>query len=128
MDNLFSLYLLRHIYYIALTIKFSLGRIFFCCFLRVFVNFLYFSRDDPSIANKAKITINDVLLPTAECVDTLGGFTWIALSLTAVFWMFRLIKVIYHTVQYWDIKMFFNTALKVEDVRVFSINVILVFN
>lgn len=82
-------------------------------------NFFLISRDDPSTVNKAKITISDVLLPTAECVDTLGGFTWIALSLTAVFWMFRLIKVIYHTVQYWDIKMFFNSALKVEDVSVF---------
>lgn len=76
-------------------------------------------RNDPKIINQAKVTISDVLLPTAECVDTLGGFTWIALSLTAVFWLFRLIKVIYHTIQYWDIKMFFNTALKVDDVSFF---------
>lgn len=90
----------------------------FTTYLLHCVDYKVLFRDDPAFVNKPKITISDVLLPTAECVDTLGGFTWIALSLTAVFWMFRLIKVIYHTIQYWDIKMFFNTALKVEDVRI----------
>lgn len=101
-----------------MTIKFFLGIINVYSFdFNLFLSFRF--RDDPKIINQAKITISDVLLPTAECVDTLGGFTWIALSLTAIFWMFRLIKVIYHTIQYWDIKMFFNTALKVEDVSFF---------
>lgn len=38
------------------------------------------------------------------------------LVLASLFWFFRLIKVAYHAVQYWDIKKFYNTALKIADV------------
>lgn len=64
-----------------------------------------------------KVKIDDALYSTSECVASMGGFTWIALTLSALFWLFRLIKVLYHFVQYWDIKLFFNIALKIEDVR-----------
>lgn len=65
--------------------------------------------------NHTKVTIDDVLDSTSVCVHSLSGVTWVALTLAGIFWMLRLIKVFYHIVQYWDIKMFFNIALKIED-------------
>lgn len=63
-----------------------------------------------------KVTLDDVICSTGECLATFSGFTWFSLMLSALFWAFRLIKVLYHIVQYWDIKKFFNTALKIDDV------------
>jgi len=33
-----------------------------------------------------------------------------------IFWILRAVKVMYHLFQFWDIKQFFNTALKINDV------------
>lgn len=44
------------------------------------------------------------------------AFTWVILFLSALFWIFRLIRFFYHAVQYYDIKKFFNAALKIDDV------------
>lgn len=49
-------------------------------------------------------------------MSTLTGLSWILLSLAALYWVFRLIKCCYHAVQFWDVKKFYNTALKIEDV------------
>lgn len=42
--------------------------------------------------------------------------SWIILSIAMLFWQFRTIKVIYHALQYYDIKKFYNSALKIDDV------------
>uniref|UniRef100_A0A1L8DUW8 Autophagy-related protein 9 n=1 Tax=Nyssomyia neivai TaxID=330878 RepID=A0A1L8DUW8_9DIPT len=62
-----------------------------------------------------KVTIPQALLSSSECVATFGAWTWTALTLSALFWFFRLIKFLYHFIQFWDIKQFFNLALKIED-------------
>lgn len=45
----------------------------------------------------------------------MGLVTWICILVAAIFWILRLVKVLYHCTQFWDIKLFFNTALKIED-------------
>jgi autophagy-related protein 9 len=45
----------------------------------------------------------------------MGLITWISILVASIFWFLRLIKVLYHIVQFWDIKSFFNIALKIED-------------
>ena len=45
----------------------------------------------------------------------MGLVTWICLLVAAIFWILRLLKVVYHCMQYWDIKLFFNIALKIAD-------------
>ncbi|XP_061934032.1 autophagy-related protein 9A isoform X2 [Apis cerana] len=62
-----------------------------------------------------KISISDVILSTSECVASMGLITWICILVAAIFWILRLVKVLYHCTQFWDIKLFFNTALKIED-------------
>ena len=68
--------------------------------------------------NRTKVSLTDALLGLGECSDELGFWTVTALFLSGLFWTFRLMKVFYHFVQFWDIKMFFNTALKIDDVSI----------
>lgn len=60
--------------------------------------------------------LSDAMLAPAECAAALGGLDWLVLVLAGLFWIFRLFKFLCHLVQFWDIKLFFNTALKIEDV------------
>lgn len=54
---------------------------------------------------------------TAEqTLSAISAWSWVMLSITLLFWVFRSIKVMYHAVQYWDVKKFYNTALKIADV------------
>ncbi|XP_033327331.1 autophagy-related protein 9 isoform X2 [Megalopta genalis] len=62
-----------------------------------------------------KTSINDAILSTGECTASMGLVTWICILVAAIFWILRAVKVLYHLTQFWDIKMFFNTALKIED-------------
>jgi hypothetical protein len=82
----------------------------------------FFSNSDVEGRNQTKITLADTTYPAAQCVSKFSGSTWIVLSFSLLFWIFRLIKVLYHFVQYYDIKLFFNTALKIDDVRVSKTN------
>lgn len=62
-----------------------------------------------------KTSINDALHSPSECAASMGLVTWICILVATIFWIFRAIKVLYHLTQFWDIKQFFNTALKIED-------------
>lgn len=65
--------------------------------------------------NSTRITIVDIIRPYDECVDSIHGITWMIIFLSSLFWVFRLIRFFYHAVQFYDIKKFFNSALKIED-------------
>lgn len=67
---------------------------------------------------KTKVTLDDVMNPIGECISSITATSWIILFIAMLFWQFRTIKVIYHAVQYYDIKKFYNTALKIDDVSV----------
>lgn len=71
-----------------------------------------------------KITISDSVYTCSECVSSISGWSWLVLTLAILFWVFRLIKVVYHSVQYWDVKKFYNTALKIDDVWLTALNLI----
>lgn len=45
----------------------------------------------------------------------MGLVTWICILVAIIFWILRFAKVLYHLTQFWDIKQFFNIALKIED-------------
>uniref|UniRef100_A0A182IPA5 Autophagy-related protein 9 n=1 Tax=Anopheles atroparvus TaxID=41427 RepID=A0A182IPA5_ANOAO len=70
---------------------------------------------DKIIVNETKVSLGDAMMGMSECAATLGGFQWFALLLAGLFWMFRLFKFFYQFFQFWDIKMFYNTALKIDD-------------
>ncbi|XP_055715045.1 autophagy-related protein 9A [Phlebotomus papatasi] len=87
----------------------------FTSYLMHCVNYQALFREGKYATDTNKITIPDVLISSSECIASLSGWTWTALTLSALCWFFRLIKVLYHFIQFWDIKLFFNTALKIED-------------
>ncbi|XP_012135866.1 autophagy-related protein 9 isoform X2 [Megachile rotundata] len=62
-----------------------------------------------------KTSISDAILSTGECTASVGLVTWICILVAGIFWILRAIKVLYHFTQFWDIKLFFNTALKIDD-------------
>ncbi|KAG7212723.1 hypothetical protein KM043_012990 [Ampulex compressa] len=62
-----------------------------------------------------KTSISDAILSTGECTASMGLGTWICILVATIFWILRAVKVLYHLTQFWDIKLFFNTALKIED-------------
>lgn len=79
-------------------------------------NVSYYICNRDTKIDRTKITIDDSFYPGSECLASISGWSWVVLGLAALFWVFRLIKVVYHAVQYWDIKKFYNTALKIGDV------------
>ncbi|XP_068985612.1 autophagy-related protein 9A isoform X2 [Bombus flavifrons] len=85
----------------------------FSTFLFHCVDYSVLFKNKPQTSHKT--SISDVILPTSECVASMGLVTWICILVAAIFWILRLVKVLYHCTQFWDIKLFFNTALKIED-------------
>lgn len=66
--------------------------------------------------NNTRFTISETVLPYGECVSAVPLTGWVVIFLSTLFWIFRLIRFFYHAVQYYDIKKFFNSALKIDDV------------
>lgn len=89
-----------------------------------------FCRDKikPSKNGTEKISLGDAILPTDQCVASFGFLTWSYFLITILFWILRVIKVLYHMFQYWDIKAFYNSALKIEDVSIFFLSLHLCLN
>lgn len=46
---------------------------------------------------------------------SMGLVTWVCIIVAAIFWILRAVKVLYHLTQFWDIKSFYNNALKIHD-------------
>ncbi|KAJ6633195.1 Autophagy-related protein 9A [Pseudolycoriella hygida] len=90
------------------------------CFVVFFVTYIIHGINYPVLFRegeplKIKITLEDVMYPIGHCISSITAASWIILFLAMLFWQFRTIKVIYHAIQYYDIKKFYNTALKIED-------------
>jgi len=50
-----------------------------------------------------------------DCVKSISLLYWSLLVVAAIFFVLQFFKVLYHMTQYWEIKMFFNIALKIAD-------------
>lgn len=71
---------------------------------------------DPGKGSIRKVSLADAVIPAGECLASLDAVTWICIFVAIIFWFLRAIKVLYHLFQFWEIKSFFNTALKINDV------------
>lgn len=90
-------------------------------FAVTFATFLFHCINYPILfgegnTNRTKVTLNDVVYSSGECFDSLSYKSWILITLAGLYWFFRILKFCYHAVQFWDIKKFYNAALKIEDV------------
>ncbi|XP_059092181.1 autophagy-related protein 9A-like [Tigriopus californicus] len=76
------------------------------------------SRPDWHVGDK--ITPSDIFLRSDQI--QLSGLTLLGLLLACVFWLTKVGATAYHFFQYWDIKMFFNEALRVSDDELSSVS------
>lgn len=67
--------------------------------------------------NKTKVALSDAIFPVDQCTDRLTGLTWLCLLVAFIFWALRAFRGLLHLGQFWEIKHFFNSALKITDVR-----------
>lgn len=58
---------------------------------------------------------SDAILCIGDCIKSISSFYWSLLAVAIIFFILQLLKVLYHLTQFWEIKLFFNTALKIAD-------------
>ena len=97
--------------------------ILFTLFLFECVNYdVLFHNADPQRTDFKpgnKTLLSDVIKD--QCVARFSFPTWICLLLALVFWATRALATFYHFFQFWDIKSFYNVALKITDDELDSI-------
>ncbi|TSL82565.1 Autophagy-related protein 9A [Bagarius yarrelli] len=66
--------------------------------------------------DRTKVTLPDAILSPEQCADRIHGNSWIIflLIMAAVFWIYRLGKVICNMLGYWEIRQFYIKALKIS--------------
>lgn len=88
-------------------------------FVAGFATFLLHCVDYPVLfrgkSDATKVSLADAVVVGGECVARVAPVTWLCLFVAGVFWLLRAVKVAYHLVQFWDIKAFFNSALRIPD-------------
>lgn len=70
--------------------------------------------------NTTHISIDEIIKPVNQCLSSIHLFSWFLIFLSTLFWIFRVVRFFYHAVQYYDIKKFYNSALKIDDVSIYS--------
>lgn len=65
--------------------------------------------------NKSKVVIDDILYSSSQCHEHFNFWTYALIIVAVIFWVFRAITVFFHIIHNWDIKSFFNLALKIDD-------------
>lgn len=62
-----------------------------------------------------KLKIPDIILSWDEFHSSFGFYTYLLLVTAAFVWALRLLRGIYNTFHFWDIKQFYNCALGIDD-------------
>ncbi|KAL7886856.1 hypothetical protein AOLI_G00045770 [Acnodon oligacanthus] len=66
--------------------------------------------------DRNKVTLPDAILPSQQCTERIRSNSWIIflLIMAAIFWIYRLGKVICNVLSYWEIRQFYIKALKIR--------------
>lgn len=66
--------------------------------------------------DRNKVTLPDAILPSQQCIERIQSNSWIIflLIMAAIFWIYRLGKVIWNVLSYWEIRQFYIKALKIR--------------
>jgi len=89
--------------------------VFFSMFLSNCVDYPVLFKDKVKNSTTSKVTISDAIYPADKCLSNFNSVHWCIIIFALLFWMLRAVKVLYHIFQYWDVKAFFNSALKIND-------------
>ncbi|XP_045169855.2 autophagy-related protein 9A-like [Mercenaria mercenaria] len=60
-----------------------------------------------------KVTLDDTIKSHEECLESFTSTIIFCLIVATAFWLFRVLKVIYNIFLYFEIRSFYNTALKI---------------
>ncbi|KAM9287842.1 LOW QUALITY PROTEIN: autophagy-related protein 9B [Cariama cristata] len=93
-------------------------------FVVTFTTFLLCCEYDVLFANRplnhkapdrSKVTLPDAVLPAPQCAQRIRASGWIIflLVMAAVFWLYRLVKVLCSLLSYWEIRTFYIKALNI---------------
>ncbi|XP_029864875.1 autophagy-related protein 9B [Aquila chrysaetos chrysaetos] len=65
--------------------------------------------------DRSKVTLPDAVLPAPQCAQRIRASGWIIflLVMAAVFWLYRLVKVLCSLLSYWEIRTFYIKALNI---------------
>ncbi|XP_034559591.1 autophagy-related protein 9B isoform X2 [Notolabrus celidotus] len=66
--------------------------------------------------DRSKVTLPDAILPSQQCTQRIQENSWniFLLIMAAIFWIYRLVKVICNILSYWEIRQFYIKALKIR--------------
>merc|ERR1719210_1368979 len=94
--------------------------VFFTVFLAECVDYQLLFKDSlPKDYHGQKMTLNDVTKSVSY--NDMSFLTQVFILISGLFWVTRLIVVVHHVFQFWDIKCFYNTALKITDASLESV-------
>uniref|UniRef100_A0A8D0GJP4 Autophagy-related protein 9 n=1 Tax=Sphenodon punctatus TaxID=8508 RepID=A0A8D0GJP4_SPHPU len=64
---------------------------------------------------RSKVTLPDAILPMPQCTQSIQARGWIIflLVMAAVFWLYRLVKILCNLLGYWEIRSFYVKALRI---------------
>lgn len=60
-----------------------------------------------------KVTLADAIVPAGQCIAGFSPTIVFCLLVSLVFWLLRVVKVVYHFFQYMEIRAFYSSALKI---------------
>ncbi|XP_054673232.1 autophagy-related protein 9B isoform X2 [Grus americana] len=68
-----------------------------------------------AVPDRSKVTLPDAVLPSPQCAQRIRASGWIIflLVMAAVFWLYRLVKVLCSLLSYWEIRTFYIKALNI---------------
>lgn len=90
-------------------------------FIVVLTTYLFHGIDYPLLfryvdsRNGTKLTLRDVIYPISQCISNFTFLTWCIIVISLAVLVFKFFTKFYQTFYYWDIKQFYNTALKIND-------------
>ncbi|CAH2035462.1 unnamed protein product, partial [Iphiclides podalirius] len=87
--------------------------VWFSTFLVHCVDYQKLFRNDANANRSEKLSLNDVIYP--ECVTRISWRWWCVVALCAVIWTFRFFLSMYHLYYAYDTKLFYNSALKINE-------------
>lgn len=89
--------------------------VLFTTFLLQCVNYPVLFKDKPPAAhNSTKVTLSDVIVPVGRCAASLSPSVVLCLVVAFLFWLLRAVKVVFHLLQFVEIRAFYINALKIS--------------
>ena len=93
--------------------------VFFTVFMAECINYPLLFKDKIPDGEPHKLTLKEIVTWTP--FSSMHFLTQTFVFVSVLFWVTRLIVVVYHVFQFWDIKCFYNTALRIPDSELDSV-------